>query len=618
MKQIHHIDLSKIKDPKFLKEMDYSSLNILADDIRKYIIDITSKNGGHLASNLGSVEATISLLRVFDFTKDKIVFDVGHQSYTYKILTGRDLSSLRKKDGISGFQKMGESIYDHYEAGHSSTSISAVTGMAIARDLNKEKYDCIAFIGDSSIVNGLAFEAINNNDVNKNKIIIIINDNEMSISSTVGGGARFFRKFSTSSFYLKSKKFYRSIMYKTKIGRHIFAWSLSFKNMIKRILFRTSVFDLLGYSIIGTVDGHNIRKLDKAFKRAKKADKSVIIHIKTKKGNGFPFAENDTDGHWHGVGPFDITTGKQFENKGYISWSKIYSNLLLEEMRNNDKIITILSATGFGSYMNQVQREFPNRTIDVGISEEHAATLASGLAVSNYHPVVSLYSTFLQRAYDEVNHDIARMNLNVTFLIDRAGLAGSDGETHQGIFDEEFLLGMPNVTICMASTKEEAKCLLKESFNNHGPFFIRYPKEDILSVDRNEESLPYGKWKRIKEGNEIAIISTGPILIPLIKELDNNNLDVTLINALYLKPIDEEMLKTLLSFETIIIYDTYGTINGFASYLTMKLVELNFKGQIISKAIPLKYIKQATIEEQREELGLRVKDIIDLVNIIQK
>lgn len=268
--------------------------------------------------------------------------------------------------------------------------------------------------------------------------------------------------------------------------------------------------------------------------------------------------------------------------------------------------------------MNQVQREFPNRTIDVGISEEHAATLASGLAVSNYHPVVSLYSTFLQRAYDEVNHDIARMNLNVTFLIDRAGLAGSDGETHQGIFDEEFLLGMPNVTICMASTKEEAKCLLKESFNNHGPFFIRYPKEDILSVDRNEESLPYGKWKRIKEGYEIAIISTGPILIPLAKELDNNNLDVALINALYLKPIDEEMLKTLLSFETIVIYDTYGTINGFASYLTMKLVELNFKGQIISKAIPLKYIKQATIEEQREELGLRVKDIIDLVNIIQK
>ncbi len=611
---IEHIDLSKIKDPSFLKGMSYPSLNALSQDIRSYILDITSKYGGHLSSNLGVVEATIGICKALDFNKDKIIFDVGHQCYTYKILTGRNLENLRCKDGPSGFQKMDESSFDHYEAGHSSTSISAAEGMAIARDLNNEKYEIVAFIGDASLMNGLSMEAINFNCSLKHKIIIVVNDNEMSISPSVGGIARLFRKFSTSSFYRRSKNFYKKIMYKTKVGKKIYDGTAAIKNWFKRVLIKVTIFDYLDYSVIGPIDGHNIKAVEKAMLRAKKNDKSTIVYLKTVKGKGYTPAEEDERGFWHGISGFDKDNGIiNNPSSNLISWSEIYSLEVLKAMRCNDKIITLVAATGFGSYMNPVFKEFPRRTLDVGIAEEHAVTMSSGLAVSSYHPIISMYSTFLQRAYDQINHDIARMNLNSTFLIDRAGLVGNDGETHQGIFDEEFLIGMPNTTVCMASRKEEAFYLMQESINGHGPFFIRYPRDFVSIKSQDATSIEYGKWIKELSGDKTAIVSVGPVTIELKNKLIELNKNITLINAIYQKPMDEQLINELLKYEEILIYDIYGTSEGFASYLATRLISLNYKGSIKIKAIPSQFIKQATINEQIQDLGLTINDLIALL-----
>lgn len=611
-KELRHIDIRDIQNPEFLKDLNYKELDLLSDDIRKYIIDITSKNGGHLSSNLGTVETTISLCRNFDFTKDKIVFDVGHQSYTYKILTGRKLDTLRKKDGISGFQKMSESPYDHFEAGHSSTSISAATGLAYARDLKKEKYDVIAFIGDSSIQNGLAFEGLNALSESGHKVIIILNDNDMSISKPVGGLSNMFRRFSTSTFYRKTKGAFRFIL-RGRFGHWLFAKMARIKNWFKRKVINMTVFDNLGYSVIGPIDGHYIRQIDHALARAKKLNKSVVVHVKTIKGKGYEYAESDTDGDWHGVGNFNVETGEIIVKDAQVSWSAQYSVLLKNEMQINDKIIGIVPATGHGSALDSLFKIYPQRMIDVGISEEHAFTFAGGLAVSGFHPVISIYSTFLQRSYDELSHDLARMNLNATLLIDRAGLVGSDGETHQGIYDEAFLYTIPNITIAMASRSNEALSLLKESTCNHGVFAIRYPREYFSTKGEEVKKIPYGSWKEELVGMDIAIVSVGPITLKLKEALKAANKDVTLFNAIYLRPMDQNKIRQLLSYKKVIIYNAYATKEGFATALEDQLYSLGYKGEVIVRCVPTVFVKQASIEEQREEFGLLVSDIISLI-----
>ena len=611
-KELRHIDIKDIQNPEFLKDLNYKELDLLSDDIRKYIIDITSKNGGHLSSNLGTVETTISLCRNFDFTKDKIVFDVGHQSYTYKILTGRKLDTLRKKDGISGFQKMSESPYDHFEAGHSSTSISVATGLAYARDLKKEKYDVIAFIGDSSIQNGLAFEGLNALSESGHKVIIILNDNDMSISKPVGGLSNMFRRFSTSTFYRKTKGAFRFIL-RGRFGHWLFAKMARIKNWLKRKVINMTVFDNLGYSVIGPIDGHYIRQIDHALARAKKLNKSVVVHVKTIKGKGYEYAERDTDGDWHGVGNFNVETGEIIVKDAQVSWSAQYSVLLKNEMQINDKIIGIVPATGHGSALDSLFKIYPQRMIDVGISEEHAFTFAGGLAVSGFHPVISIYSTFLQRSYDELSHDLARMNLNATLLIDRAGLVGSDGETHQGIYDEAFLYTIPNITIAMASRSNEALSLLKESTCNHGVFAIRYPREYFSTKGEEVKKIPYGSWKEELAGKDIAIVSVGPITLKLKEALKAANKDVTLFNAIYLRPMDQNKIRQLLSYKKVIIYNAYATKEGFATALEDQLYSLGYKGEVIVRCVPTVFVKQASIEEQREEFGLLVSDIISLI-----
>jgi len=614
-KRIIDIDIRDIKGPEFLKELNYRSLDLLSEKIRREIIDKTSKYGGHLSSNLGVVEITIALHRMFNFKHDKLIFDVGHQSYTHKILTGRSLEYLRNRNGVSGFQKICESYYDCFEAGHSSTSLSAAQGFALNRDARGEKYDVVAVIGDGSIVNGLAFEALNNISHNNNKVIIILNDNEMSISRPTGGMGKFFAKISTASGYTNFKISYRRFMFKTRMGHTLYNFISRIKNAIKQKLVPTTYFDDMGFQYIGCIDGHNIKALEKAIARAKRTPKSVVLHVATVKGKGYRYAENDTTGYWHGVTPFEIESGKPKNlHPEELSWSHLFSDLLTALMAERNDLVIISPATVKGSGLEDLFSTYPKRTFDVGIAEGHALTLASGLAVAGTHPIVSIYSTFMQRAFDQIIHDIARMNLNITFLVDRSGLVGLDGETHQGIYDESFLLSTPNTVVTMPSSDKEAKYLLNESLKQHGPFFIRYPR-DLLKKNHliQEENHQFGKWimECVANSKRVAVIAVGQLLRSLKGLIIEADLDVTLVNALFLKPHDQEMLSSLSEYETIVIYDAYATEFGFASYLKTKLCEMSYKGQIKSFAIPDVFVTQAKISEQLEELGLLPKQVFE-------
>ncbi len=608
-KQLKNIPLETISDPTFLHELNYKELDLLAENIRQKIIETTSINGGHLSSNLGVVELTIALHRVFDFKTDKLIFDVGHQAYTHKILTGRDISTIRKKDGVASFQKMDESIYDVYEAGHSSTSLSAASAMAIARDLNHEQYNVVALIGDSSIVNGLAFEALNNISHTNHKVIIILNDNEMSISQPVGGMGRFFSKISTGYRYNKMKNQLKHSLYKTRPGQHFFNFLARFKNAVKRKLVPTTVFDNLGLIYSGPYDGHNIKALEKAFRRAKNTNRSVVIHAITTKGKGYKFAESDRTGYWHGVSPFDVQTGAPkviYQNS--VSWSHLFADLTYERMLSDEKTILISPATEKGAGMDRIFHDFKERSFDVGIAEEHAVVLAGALALSSYHPIISIYSTFLQRTYDMIAHDVARMNEKVTFLIDRAGLVGPDGETHQGIYDIAFLSTIPNVTVVMPTTINEAKALFNYQ-GNKGPLFIRLAREQVSLVDSDEKQeihIDCPTWLKCSDDSQrdLAVIAVGPNAEKLRVLLDKENISFAFYKALFLIPLDYRSLEELASYKIIIIYNSYGVSGGFASEIKSYLIEHNFCGQIFDYSLPLEYVKQATIQEQLEHYEL--------------
>ena len=526
--KVEHINLSDIKDPSFLKNLSYAELNVLADDIRKEIIRCTAKNGGHLSSNLGVVELTIAIEHFFDLSKDKLIFDVGHQCYTHKILTGRPLESLRQTHGISGFQKIDESVYDCFDAGHSSTSISAANGFAIARDLKGENYNVIALIGDGSIPSGLAFEGLNNIASGKNKVIIILNDNGMSISKPVGALSKRFGKISTAAGYNRLKYGYRKAMFKTKFGKKIYHLTLRMKNWFKRHLTSPNPFTDLGFAYVGPVDGHDIKKLEKAFKRSTYTDKSVVIHVCTTKGKGYQLAENDVTGSWHGVAPFKIQDGEPIKCSSNVSWSKVFAELSLKEMEKHQDAFMISPATAVGAEIEEVLKRFPERSLDVGIAEEHAATLSGALSRGGFHPIISIYSTFMQRAYDEISHDMSRTKANVTLLVDRAGLVGRDGETHQGIYDAAFLSSIPGVVISMPSTRAEAEFLYEESFNNHGVFAIRYPRATCLAQGDNK-SLSFGKWIKLRESSDkkVAVIGVGHLIRELNELIGKQNLDCT-------------------------------------------------------------------------------------------
>ncbi len=606
----------KFDNPEFLRSLSYDELDALCADIRKEIIECCSIFGGHLSSNLGDVEATIALHRVFDFSKDKLIFDVGHQCYTHKLLTGRTLENLNGTGGVAGFQKIHESIYDPWEAGHSSTSVSAAQAWAIERDLNGGKYDVVAFIGDSSIANGLALEALNNVAERPNKVIVVLNDNGMSISKPVGGLGKAFRRISTGSGYLKLKSGFKRITSGTRFGRWFYRKSLGFKNAVKKHLIHSTIFDDMGFTYIGAIDGHDIKSMEKALIRAKRADKSVILHIVTQKGKGYRYAENDQTGYWHGVTPFDIHTGAPKKlHPGYISWSHYMADLTHEIMGKKPESRLVVPATAKGSGLEKAFAAYPERCFDVGIAEEHAATLCGGFAVAGSHPILSIYSTFLQRAYDEISHDCARMNANMTILVDRAGMVGKNGDTHQGIYDVAYLRSIPNVVVTMPSTKAIAKALYYQSFDNHGIVAIRFPREMVYeSEDSPYVELPFLRWKfdTKPSSKKLAIVAVGPKEKEILALAKAHYLDVEIIDPVYLWPLLKDNLYPLMPFREILIYDAYGIKEGFADAVTSALLELGYQGHVHVRAIPNAFVQQGTTEEQLAQFGLLPKQVIDL------
>jgi 1-deoxy-D-xylulose-5-phosphate synthase len=608
-KNLVRLDINSIKDPNVVKKLSYPSLALLCHDIRKEILEETSVYGGHLSPNLGTVELTVALYRVFNFPKDKLIFDVGHQSYTNKILSGRSLAHLNDKDAISGFQDPSESVYDCYSAGHSSTSLSAAEGFAIARDLKCDKYDVVAVIGDASIVNGLSFEALNNIGSRQNKVIIILNDNEMSISSPVGAVGHFFRKISTNHLYNSIKRSYRqSLVYRSGIGKRLYSFTSYLKVHIKAALVPTTMFDNMGFTYIGPVDGHNIKAMERAFNAAKTTTKSAVVHVRTIKGKGYPLAEKDKLGYWHSVTPFDLSTGRPLSmHEGFNSWSHVYGDLTHLEMQKHPDIELVVPAMIRGSGLEACFDDFPSRCLDVGIAEEHAITLSGALSLNGLHPVLSIYSTFLQRGYDELLHDCARLKVNMTLLIDRAGLVGKNGATHQGIFDEAFLKTIPGLSLAMPSRPEEALPLYELAFSDRcGLYGIRYPHELVETPDINKEtiSLKWGSWllRRPIIKNERAIVAVGPLGDELFKLTEKEK--TPFYAALFLNPLDEEAINNLQATSEIDIYDAYGTTHGFAETLLANLALKGYKGKIRCFVVPTAFIEHCSLNEQLGEFSL--------------
>ncbi len=617
---IEEINVKEIKDPSFLKDLDYGELEVLCFKIRQEILASVSERGGHLSSNLGIVELTVALHRCFDFKTDKLILDVGHQCYTHKMLTGRSIEHLNQPGGVAGFQKMSESVYDPYEAGHSSNSISAAEAFAVARDFKGEKYDVVALIGDASIANGLAFEGLNDVGARDNKIIIVLNDNEMAITPSVGATGLFFRRVSAGRLYNDFKKGFRRVFYRGRVGRAFYRFSWRAKNRLKRLLVPMNVFDHMGFTYLGPINGHDIKRLEKAFKKAKESSKSVVIHVRTVKGRGYHYAEQDTTGYWHGVTPFDLNTGapKNF-HPGLISWSHYFADLTHEMMQKHSDAYLITPATLKGSGLEKVFADFPERSRDVGIAEEHAATFAGALSLNGFHPIVSIYSTFLQRAYDEVSHDCARIKANVTFLIDRAGLVGKDGDTHQGIYDVAYLSSIPGVTVTMPSNKAEARSLFEESFEKGGVYAIRLPREFVLEArEEQNASLRYGQFSYLGHSREknLAVVSVGPKSREIQELFEKNHVDAEVINPVYLCPIDDQCILPLLAFKTVLIHDAYGTKEGFASRLESRLLELGFRGKIVLRTVPTAFVGSNCKEEQEKSFGLLSSQILELAREI--
>lgn len=604
--------ITDIKDPKFLKKYNINQLNVLCEDIRKFIIENLSKTGGHVASNLGIVELTVALHYVFDSPKDKFIFDVGHQSYIHKILTGRasKFTSLRQLGGISGYQKRKESEHDPFEAGHTSTSIAAALGFAYARDLNKEKNEVIAIIGDGALTGGLAFEALNNIETLKSKIIIILNDNTMSISENVGGLSNFLKKIRLSNSYDVARKNYRSILNKLPLGNKLFDLTYNIKEKFKRRI-NDNIFTNLNIDYLGPVDGHNMNELIKALKKAKSSKKSILVHVITKKGKGYSPAEENASA-WHGVGAFNSETG-ELKKSTTTSLSEVVSNTVHEFMEKDKDIVTITPAMVKGSKLERIFKDFPERSIDTGITESFATTLACAISLNNKKVFLPIYSSFLQRAYDNINHDIARMNAHVVIGIDRAGLVGEDGDTHHGIFDISFLNSIPNIVICMGKDNEEIRNLLYTGFyKQENPFCIRYERDNLAYEKTDFKEIKVGTWEFLQKvkGCKNTVISYGTDVSKLYEKLKGQNINI--VNARFIKPIDKNILKELIrTKQKIYVYETNIKTNSLGTNILEYFNHKEAKNKIKLTGIDNKYVHHGKITDLKKSIKLDIDSTIE-------
>ena len=529
--------LKKINGPEDLKKLNVSEKQVLAEEIRKEILEVVSKNGGHLASNLGVVELTIALHSVFNTPDDKIIWDVGHQCYTHKILTGRkeQFSTLRKLNGIAGFPKVCESEYDTFNTGHSSTSISVATGMARAKKLmGDDQTKVIAVIGDGSMTGGMALEALNDAGSSKTNIIVILNDNEMSISKNVGGIPLFLSKLRGRKFYSKSNEGVKKFMLQVPvIGNPTVKIVQKIKDAIKQILLPNMFFEDIGFTYLGPVDGHNIDKLESILETSKKISGPVLVHVITKKGKGYKFAE-ETPENFHGVSSFDLKTGEKIKKSGK-DYSKVFGEKLVELAEKNEKIVAVTAAMKDGTGLKSFSEKFPDRFFDVGIAEQHAIGMIAGMAKEGLKPVLAIYSSFLQRGYDQLVHDIALQKLPVVICIDRAGIVGNDGETHHGIFDLSFLSSIPNLTVMAPKDFEELKNMLEFAVNFDGPILIRYPRGGENHKFTRKLSIKLGKAELIRQGKDITIIGIGKTVgkaVEVAELLKKQNINSEIFNKI--------------------------------------------------------------------------------------
>lgn len=606
--------LEDINYPRDVQTLTNKELYKLSDEIREFLIEKVSKTGGHLSSNLGVVELTLSLYKTFNFEKDKIVWDVGHQTYIHKILTGRKgkFDTLRKYNGLCGFPKISESKYDSFGVGHSSTSISAALGIARARDIKQEDYNVIAVIGDGALTGGMALEALNDVGFNKTNMIIVLNDNQMSISKNVGGLSNHLNKLRLGHSYNKLKEDINSTLSNSNAGKTVVQYLHRVKDSLKHLLVPSMLFENMGVKYIGPIDGHDIELMNEVFSKAKEINGPVIIHTVTQKGKGYEFAEKNPN-KFHGVSPFDLESGESYI-PAKKTYSKVFGDTMLELAEKNNNIVAITAAMPDGTGLKEFAKKYSNRFFDVGIAEEHATTLAAGMASAGLRPVFAVYSTFLQRAFDQVIHDVCIQNLPVVFAIDRAGIVGDDGETHQGVFDLSYLSAIPNMTVLAPKHLEELPLMLKWAVKQNGPIAIRYPRgadccKDISAISE----IKYGKWEKIINGEKVAIIAVGKMVQHAMiarKSLVDKGINPTIIGATFVKPIDIDMLKELINEGYSIITIEDNVINGgFGSYVLMELSKLNFTGKFKSLGFNNEFVPHGDVNLLYRDAGLDAEAI---------
>lgn len=608
--------LEKIQKPNDIKKIPADQLPALAEEIREFIIESLSKTGGHLASNLGVVELTIAMHRVFDLPKDKLIWDVGHQSYTHKILTGRKdgFETLRREGGISGFPKRSESDCDVFDTGHSSTSISAGVGYVRARELKKENYSVVSIIGDGALTGGMAYEALNNAASLKSNFIIVLNDNEMSITENVGGMSSYLSGLRTASAYTGFKMDVTKALNRIPgIGPGMVDAMRKTKSSIKQIIIPGMLFEDMGLTYLGTVDGHNIPQLIKTFQEAKRFEGPILVHVLTQKGRGYEPAMRHP-ARFHGAGPFDVKTGLPV-GKSNPTYTDVFSTVMrkMGDRRKDVAAVTAAMMTGVG--LKRFSNMFPDRCFDVGIAEEHAVTFAAALSLGGITPVVAIYSSFLQRAYDQIMHDVCMQNLHVVFAIDRAGLVGYDGETHHGIFDLSYLGSMPNMTILAPKNLWELSDMIKFAVDYDGPIAVRYPRgEAYAGLKEFRAPICLGKSEVIHEGSRVALLAVGS-MVKMAEEVQKQlkermDMDAALVNARFVKPIDEELLRSFAdTYELVVTLEENVKDGGFGERVLAFAEEedLPFGVEII--ALPDRFIPHGSVSYQMKQVGFTPEDI---------
>lgn len=612
--------LEKIKKPNDIHKIALTDFPQLAQEIRQFLIQSVSETGGHLASNLGVVEMTLALHNVLEFPQDKLIWDVGHQAYTHKILTGRkdSFKTLRKEGGLSGFPKREESSCDAFDAGHSSNSISAGLGYVRARDLQGQKHHVVSVIGDGALTGGMAYEALNNAAELKTNFIIIINDNNMSISKNVGGMSTYLSALRTAEAYTGMKLGVTKSLNKIpKMGPAVVDTMRKTKSSIKQLIIPGMLFENMGLTYLGPVDGHNMRQMMKLFNEAKKVEGAVVVHVLTEKGHGYVPASSHPE-HFHGTGPFDIETGELLTKKEAADYTDVFSDAMCELGKKDKRITAITAAMPEGTGLNKFAKAFPNRFFDVGIAEEHAVSFAAGLALGGMVPVVAVYSSFLQRAVDQMIHDVCMQKQHVIFAIDRAGLVGADGETHHGCFDLSYLTMMPNMTVMAPKNDWELREMLFFAVAQDGPCAIRYPKGTAYTgLEDFKAPVVRGKSEILFEGKEIALISVGSMTAvceKAYKELKKRGMNPTFVNARFVKPLDTEMLDQLAGNHSLFVTVEENVKNGgFGEHVSAFMHACHPQVRVMNLAIWDRFVGQGKIESLQAKIGLSYTDIVQAI-----